>query len=196
MSRQDRKRSGGRKKQMKFLHKALLAVVGLALASGSVRAQEAAQEERVPEALVISATILHWDQAPPQTIDARDRDPNRVTLGDVVEYRLVFTNITGRPVDNIQFTDPLPEGMHYLQGTAGADREDVDVEFSLDGGTSYSEQPMVEVVVEGRTELRPASPEDYTNIRWTVHGEVQPEASVTAAFQVRFGGLEEAGSGR
>ena len=82
-----------------------------------------------------------------------------------MEYRLVFTNITGNPVDNIQFTDPLPEGMHYLQGTAGADREYVDVEFSLDGG-SYSEQPMVEVVVEGRTELRPASP-DYTNIRWS-----------------------------
>ena len=177
---------------MKLLRIALPVAVGLALAGGSA----VAQEERAPEALVISATILHWDQAPPQTIDAPDRDPNSVTLGDVVEYQLVFTNITERPVNNIQFTDPLPEGMQYLQGTAGADREDVDVEFSLDGGTSYSEQPMVEVVVEGRTELRPASPEVYTNIRWTVHGEVQPDARVTAAFQVRFGGLEEADSGR
>ncbi len=177
---------------MKLLRTALPVVVLLALASGSA----AAQEERVPEALVISATIIPSEQARPQTIDALDRNPNRVAQGDVVEYRLVFTNITGRPVNNIQVTDPLPEGMHYLQGTAGADREDVDVEFSLDGGTSYSEQPMVEVVVDGRTELRPASPEDYTNIRWTVHGEVQPEASVTAAFQVRFGGLEEADSGR
>ena len=181
---------------MKLLQIALPVALGLALASGSVRAQGADQEAAEPEALVVSATILHWDQGRPQRIDAPDRDPNEVTLGDVVEYRLVFTNITGNPVDNIQFTDPLPEGMHYLQGTAGADREDVDVEFSLDGGTSYSEQPMVEVVVEGRTELRPASPEDYTHIRWTVHGEVQPDARVTAAFQVRFGGLEEAGSGR
>ena len=130
MSRQDRNCSGGRRKQMKFLQIALPVALGLALAGGSV----AAQQERTPEALVISATLLHWDQARPQTIDAPDRDPNRVTRGDVVEYRLVFTNITGRPVDNIQFTDPLPEGMHYLQGTAGADREDVDVEFSLDGG--------------------------------------------------------------
>ena len=112
-----------------------------------------------------------------------------------MEYRLVFTNITGRPVNNIQFTDPLPEGMYYLQGTAGADREDVDVEFSLDGGTSYSELPMVEVVVDGRTELRPASPEDYTDIRWTVHGEVQPDARVAAAFQVRYGAVEKAGPG-
>ena len=192
MSSQDRKCSGGRGKQMKFLQSALLVAVGLALASGSA----AAQEERAPEALVISATIHPSEQARPQTSDALDRDPNRVELGDMVEYRLVFTNITGRPVDNIQFTDPLPEGMHYLEGTAGANREDVDVEFSLDGGTSYSEQPMVEVVVDGRTELRPASPEVYTNIRWTVHGEVQPDASVTAAFQVRFGGLEEGASGR
>ena len=192
MSRQDRKRSGGRGKQMKFLQIALPVAVGLALVGGSA----AAQEERAPEALVISATIHPWEQARPQTIDALDRDPDRVELGDMVEYRLVFTNITGRPVDHIQFTDALPEGMHYLQGTAGADRKNVDVGFSLDGGTSYSEQPMVEVVVDGRTELRPASPEVYTTIRWTVHGEVQPDASVTAAFQVRFGGLEEAGSGR
>ncbi len=177
---------------MKLLRTALPVAVLLALASGSA----AAQEETARKALVVSATILPSEQARPQTIDALDRDPNRVAPGDVVEYRLVFTNITGRPVNNIQFTDPLPEGMHYLQGTAGADREDVDVEFSLDGGTSYSELPMVEVVVDGRTELRPASPEVYTNIRWTVHGLVQPDAAVTAAFQVRYGSLEEIASGR
>ena len=177
---------------MKLLHTALPVALVLALASGSA----AAQEERAPEALVISATILTWGQARLQTIDAPDRDPNTVAPGDVVEYRLVFTNITGRPVNNIQFTDPLPEGMHYLQGTAGADREDVDVEFSLDGGASYSEQPMVEVVVDGRTEQRPASPEDYTDIRWTVHGDVQPNARVTATFQVSYGALEKTGPGR
>ena len=177
---------------MKLLHTALSFAVVLALTSGSA----AAQEERVPEALVVSATILTWEQGRPQAIDAPERNPNTVAPGDVVEYRLVFTNITGRPVNNIQFTDPLPEGMYYLQGTAGADREDVDVEFSLDGGVSYSAQPMVEVVVDGRTEQRPASPEDYTNIRWTVHGEVQPDARVAAAFQVRYGALEETGPRR
>ena len=175
---------------MKMLRTALPVAVLLTLASGSA----AAQEETERKALVVSATILTWGQNA-QTIDDADREPNRVAPGDVVEYRLVFTNITGRPVNNIQFTDPLPEGMHYLQGTAGADREDVDVEFSLDGGTSYSELPMVEVVVDGRTELRPASPEDYTDIRWTVHGEVQPDARVAAAFQVRYGAVEKAGLG-
>ena len=176
---------------MKVLPTALWLATVFALAGGSA----AAQEEREPEALVVSATILTWGDARPQTIDAPDRDPNTVAPGDVVEYRLVFTNITGSPVSNIQFTDPLPEGMHYLPGTAGADRDDVDVEFSLDGGTSYSAQPMVEVVVDGRTEQRPASPEDYTDIRWTVHGDVQPNARVAAAFQVRYGGLEEAAPG-
>jgi uncharacterized repeat protein (TIGR01451 family) len=177
---------------MKLVQVGLSFAVVLTLASGSA----AAQQERAPQALVISATILSWGHAGPETFDARDRDPNTVEPGDVVEYRLVFTNITGRPINNIQFTDPLPEGMHYLQGTAGADRENVDVEFSLDGGTSYSELPMVEVVVDGKTELRPASPEVYTDIRWTVHGEVQPDARVVAAFQVRYGALEKTGSER
>ena len=177
---------------MKLLQIALPVAVVLALASGS----GAAQEEAPPKALVISATILSWGQGRPQPIDAPDRDPNTVAPGDVVEYRLVFTDITGRPVNNIQFTDPLPEGMYYLQGTAGADREDVDVEFSLDGGTSYSELPMIEVVVDGRIEQPPANSEDYTDIRWTVHGEVEPDARVAAAFQVRYGAVKETGSGR
>ena len=192
MSKPDahRSRSGGR---LKLLPTALWFAVFVALASGSA----AAQEESAPQALVVSATILTWgDARPPQRIEAPDRDANTIAPGDVVEYRLVFTNITGNPVNNIQFTDPLPEGMHYLQGTAGADREDVDVEFSLDGGTTYSERPMIEVVVDGRTEQRPASPEDYTNIRWTVHGDVQPDARVSAAFQVRYGALEERGARR
>ena len=177
---------------MKLLQIALPVAVVLALARGSA----AAQEEAPPKALVISATILSGGQGRPQPIDAPDRDPNTVAPGDVVEYRLVFNNITGRPVNNIQFTDPLPEGMYYLQGTAGADREDVDVEFSLDGGTSYSELPMIEVVVDGRIEQRPANPEDYTDIRWAVHGEVEPDARVAAAFQVRYGAVKETGSGR
>ncbi len=177
---------------MKLLQTALPVVVALALAGGSATAQ-VAQE---PQALVVSATILKWGQERPQSIEARERDANRVSNGDVVAYRLVFTNITGGPVNNIQFTDPIPEGMHYLQGTAGADREDVDVEFSLDNGTSYSEQPMVEVIVDGQTELRPASPEDYTDVRWTVHGDVAPDARVTASFQVRFGPVEANSSGR
>ncbi len=190
MSKPDehRNRSGGR---LKVLRSALWLAMLFALAGGSA----AAQEEREPQALVVSATILTWGDARPQTVDAPERDPNTIVSGDVVEYRLVFTNITGSPVSNIQFNDPLPEGMHYLPGTAGADREDVDVEFSLDGGTSYSEQPMVEVVVDGRTEQRPASPEDYTDIRWTVRGHIQPDARVAAAFQVRYGALKEAGPG-
>ena len=177
---------------MKLLQTALPVLVALALAGGSATAQVAEE----PQALVVSATILKWGQERPQSIEARQRDANRVSTGDVVAYRLVFTNITGRPVNNIQFTDPLPEGMYYLQGTAGADREDVDVEFSLDGGTSYSELPMIEVVVDGRIEQRPANPEDYTDIRWTVHGEVEPDARVAAAFQVRYGAVKETGSGR
>ena len=178
---------------MKLLQTALPLAAIIALTSGPAAAQQA----HAPEALVVSATIVKWGQDRPQTIGTRDgEDPNTVAPGDVVGYRLVFTNITGRPVNNIQFTDPIPEGMHYLQGTAGADRESVDVEFSLDNGTTYSARPMVEVVVDGRTELRPASPEVYTDIRWTVHGEVAPDARVTASFQVRFGALEEAGSRR
>lgn len=108
--------------------------------------------------------------------------------GDVLEYRLHFTNVTGGVVRNVVFDDPIPTGLVYLPETAGADRSDVVVQFSIDGGATFSTNPMVEVVEEGRKVLKPAPAHLYTHIRWTVKSAVLPNASVTAKFRARVGG--------
>lgn len=178
---------------MKLIQTALSLAVGLTLVYGSVGGSVAAQES-APQALVISATNLTAGPERQLALEARGGDPNSLLNGDVLEYRLVFTNVTEGPLQDIQFTDPLPEGLHYLAGTAVADRDDVDIEFSIDDGESYSARPMVEVVVDGRTEMRPANPETYTHVRWTVQGDVEPDARVVAAFQVRYGTAQDSGS--
>ena len=114
-------------------------------------------------------------------------DSARLRAGDVIEYRLRFSNTTREPVKNVVLEDPLPAGLIYVGGTAAADVDGVLVEYSIDGGRSFAATPMVRVMVDGQEVERPAPPERYTNIRWRVAGSVNPGARVTASFRARFG---------
>ena len=132
----------------------------------------AAQGQR-PKALVITA----------HNETASGRENSAVAKpGDVIRYALVFTNVTTGPVKNIQFVDPIPQGTVYVLGTAAADHP-VRIEFSIDGGKSYSAQPTIAVTQDGKTVERPAPADRYTHVRWTVLGSLAPGAKVMAEFR-------------
>lgn len=134
-----------------------------------------------PEPLVITAHNVTGDTASGRENRAVARP------GDVIRYRLVFTNLAAGPVKNVQFVDPLPKGMVYVLGTAAADQP-VRVEYSIDGGKGYSARPMIEVVEDGRKVAKPAPRETYTHVRWTVLASVAPGAQVTARFEAQVSG--------
>jgi len=132
----------------------------------------AAAPAQAPKTLVVTARNLTAETA-------RVAKP-----GDVIRYGLVFTNVTAGPVKNIQFVDPIPAGMVYVLGSAAADRP-VRLEYSIDGGKSYSAQPVIAVVQDGKTVEQPAPRERYTHVRWTVLGSLAPGAKVTAEFRTQ-----------
>jgi len=132
----------------------------------------AAAPAQAPKTLVVTARNLTAEAA-------RVAKP-----GDVIRYGLVFTNVTAGPVKNIQFVDPIPAGMVYVLGSAAADRP-VRLEYSIDGGKSYSAQPVIAVVQDGKTVEQPAPRERYTHVRWTVLGSLAPGAKVTAEFRTQ-----------
>lgn len=150
-----------------------------AMALAGLTAVATAQRAEPRQALVMTAHNLSAG-------DARPSDALRA--GDVVRYRLVFTNVTALPVRTVEFTDPVPAGLRYVAGSAGADRSDVTITFSIDGGVTYSPHPMVEEIVEGERVLKPAPLERYTHIRWRVRGSVEPGAQVTAEFRATLPG--------
>ena len=113
--------------------------------------------------------------------------PSRATAAQAqAPTPLVITahNVTAGPVKNIQFVDPIPKGMVYVLGSATGDRP-VRVEYSIDGGKSYSARPVIAVVEDGKKVETPAPRERYTHVRWTVLGSLDPKARVMAEFRTQ-----------
>jgi uncharacterized repeat protein (TIGR01451 family) len=139
----------------------------------------AAAQAQAPQALVITAHNVTAEAAGVRKNSAV------ATPGDVIRYALVFTNVTAGPVKNIQFVDPIPQGTVYVLGSAAADRP-VRLEYSIDGGKTYSARPVIAVVQDGKQVEQPAPRERYTHVRWTVLGSLASGAKVMAEFRTQI----------
>lgn len=155
----------------------LTALAGAALALSAWTLPASAQV-RAPEPLVVTAMNVTARTA------GRTTPEGQALPGDVLEYRLNFTNVRDGAALGVVFSNPVPDQTVYLLGTAGADRGDAQVEFSVDGGESWSNAPTVPVLVNGELVQRPAPAEAYTDIRWTLRDPVAPGARVSASFRV------------
>jgi len=172
---------------MKTLTRSIRSISTLGLLLSSVAflsAPVGAQEN--PEALRVVAVNLTAQEEGRRPEEGSDAPFSRP--GDVIEYQLSFTNTNPGPVRDVVFDDPIPPGLVYVVGSAGAEREGVVVEFSIDGGDTYDPSPEIEVEEGGRTVRRPAPPEQYTHIRWTVQGTVAAGVEVRALFRARVAG--------
>jgi uncharacterized repeat protein (TIGR01451 family) len=145
-----------------------------------------AQQSQAPKPLVLSARNMMAGDSVHLALAAAGRDPSVLLPGDVVGYQLRFSNLLRDSVRAVVFDNPVPGGMHYVDQTATADRSDVVVEFSADGGKSFSATPMIERMENGRRVSVPAPAESYTHVRWRVTGWVAPGAQVTAQFRARL----------
>ena len=167
-------RSGTWKKQV-------LAALLVAAAVGATGAEAQASKKAAPKPLVITAENITAAAA-----GAPARSTSVLREGDAVRYRLVFTNVNADSVRNVQFTDAISTGFRYVAGSAKADQAAVAIDFSIDGGKSWSAQPTVEVMEDGRPVRRPAPAERYTHVRWTDRAWVQPKSTVAAEFTAQL----------
>lgn len=104
----------------------------------------------------------------------------KIVPGDEVIFTVTFTNISGESTDNVTITNPVPDHMRYVAGTAFG--PGTDISFSVDGGQTYAvadELTMPDAV----TGTRPATPDDYTHIRWRMRNTLQPGAKGFARFR-------------
>jgi len=107
-----------------------------------------------------------------------------INSGDVIFYTLSYVN-SGDAATNAVLDDPIPKGTIYIDGTAFG--KDADITFSIDGGKTYKKPSLLTYEVKlpnGKMERRIASPEKYTDIRWTI-SVVPAHGSGQVGFQVR-----------
>jgi len=107
-----------------------------------------------------------------------------VNSGDVILYTLNYVNSGDESATSAFLDDPIPKGTVYVDGSAFGN--DADVTFSIDGGKTFKKPSMLtyEVKINGKMEKKIASPEQYTNIRWTV-GVVPAQGSGQVGFKIR-----------
>jgi len=97
-------------------------------------------------------------------------EPELVLPKDVILYEIQFENISDQPVDDIVINNPIANNSIYREGSATDDV--ADVTFSADGKTFAPAGSLTVTDTSGRSWQ--AKPEDYTAIRWTYKGSLQP----------------------
>lgn len=108
-----------------------------------------------------------------------------VRPGDVLRYTINGNNKTEQPVSGLVLTDDLPENTVYVIGSA-ASVGGASITYSIDGGTTYTTQPTVQVTLpDGTVETRPAPADRYTHVRWTFAGAIPAKSNVSGQYQVR-----------
>jgi uncharacterized repeat protein (TIGR01451 family) len=154
-----------------FLFFGLLSVAALAQAvtpSGSIELQAVAQQQKVT---VDKDGTRHTAMVPAA----------RVLPGTEVTYIINYTNVGTKPVESVVVNDPIPEHMTYVPGSVKGDN--TTIAFSADGGKTWASSPSALTVTNPDGSTRPATPKDYTHIRWTVNGALAAGARGSVSFR-------------
>jgi uncharacterized repeat protein (TIGR01451 family) len=132
-------------------------VAGAAVATGSDRL----------ETEIVVEKLLAAD--PPARSTARFVPAGRLDAGDEVHYTIRVHNPGKNPVTGVQVTKRMPFGLHYLPGSAVGPASDI--EFSIDGGQSFTAD-----LADG----------DYTHLRWTLRRPLPPQSTALLRFRATF----------
>ncbi len=101
-----------------------------------------------------------------------------VVPGERVIYTITFTNISDESADNVVITNPIAEGLVYVNGSVFG--PGTDITFSVDDGASFAAAGDLTVTENG--ESRPAEAKDFTHIRWVMRSDLAAGAQGTARF--------------
>jgi uncharacterized repeat protein (TIGR01451 family) len=135
------------------------------------------------EAFIVSTITKEDGTTEEQFTEAKEARP-----GQVVEYRVVVTNISDEtlPASNAAITGPIPATTTYIADSATPSSENAGLEYSADGGQTFSVPPvMIKVKNDNGEEVEvAATPEQYTAARWTILQALEPKQEIIFKYRV------------
>ena len=154
----------------------LLVFLGAAFISQAAAAQESGHLNVTTIVQKEEVTVDDSGERQTRLVDAATVIP-----GDEVIYTVTFENVSDEPAENVVITNPLPEEMVYVDGSAFG--PGAEIQFSVDG-TNFAGARDLVVTENGRQ--RPAVAEDFTHIRWVMGDEIDSGAQGLARFRARL----------
>jgi uncharacterized repeat protein (TIGR01451 family) len=108
----------------------------------------------------------------------------KVGSGDVIRFTLNGLNQGKGAAKHLLLNQAIPAGTRYVLQSARLINAPADVQFSIDGGKSYSPSPKVKVQRGNQLIEEPAPAEAYTHIRLGLNQELSPQGTVRGEYQV------------
>lgn len=105
--------------------------------------------------------------------------------GGVIEYRIVYENLTGDSLNNFVVNGAIPESTAFI---SDSNRSSVDAAFEVEvDDLGWSTAPAFRTVVSdgGVETLERVPARDYTAIRWQLAGPLGAGESVQSTYRVR-----------
>jgi uncharacterized repeat protein (TIGR01451 family) len=106
----------------------------------------------------------------------------KVPPGEAVIYTVTASNTGKKPAGDVVVTDPIPEHMDYIDGSASS--QGAHVTFSNDGGKTFAAKDKLHV--RGKDGVtRAALDSELTHIRWQFEKPLAPGESRSVEFRAR-----------
>jgi uncharacterized repeat protein (TIGR01451 family) len=108
--------------------------------------------------------------------------------GETIRYIVTASNTSDRQIKKLVVNQPIPKGSVYVLGSATLPNvEGAKLDYSIDGGKTYTENPTIRVKLEnGEIVTRPAPESMYTNIRWRFGDNFSAKTVAYATYKVRI----------
>ena len=160
----------------------LLALVVVALVGGGALAQrqlKAAGGGRPEVKVELSGSVERGGAAL-----ALDKVEN-VKPGEVLDWRIVSSNDGGADARDYKAVGHIPAGTTLVAGSAAGENGST-VTYSIDGGKTYSTQPVVEErQADGTVKRVPAPVSMYTEVRYEWSDALAAGGKLSASYKVR-----------
>jgi uncharacterized repeat protein (TIGR01451 family) len=107
-----------------------------------------------------------------------------VNPGEILDWTMTSENSGSAPALDYKAVGHIPRGTEFVAGSAKADS--ARTLFSIDGGKSFSAQPMIEEKqADGSVKRVPAPASMYTEIRYEWADPLAQGGKLSASYQVR-----------
>lgn len=151
-------------------------------AVGAIVISATAADARPDVVLHLSGAIV--EKAPGGAEKLVPLDPaTKLKTGQVVLFTILAVNKGSDAALHLTPVGKVPAGTAYVSGSATATAGQL--EFSVDGGKTWSTKPSVTARTQTGPVTKTADPSTFTSIRWIATKPLAPKGSARFSYEVR-----------